>query len=311
MVRNWIARLRPGHGDGGIFDGLPDGIRPTMIYAFDGFLNAGSAPRLALEHLESRDEGEVVHTFDLDDYYDYRARRPPVVFDRDRYSDYEQPSLELRLHRDDHGAPYLVLTGPEPDFRWEQFTEEVHELVEEHGVELVVGLGAVPMGVPHTRPSVVTNHAVRRDLLDRKNLFRAQVVLPASIQSVLEIRLGEWGHDALGYVAHVPQYVAQVEYPSASVALLEAVAHRTGLQFDLEELRLQQAETVADIHKQVEEQDGGEVLAGLERQYDQMNRSATEPLVADESELPTPEEIGEQFEQFLAQLDERESGTSD
>ncbi|WP_370614212.1 PAC2 family protein [Mumia sp. Pv 4-285] len=311
-MRRFFARLRPERSESGVFDELPEGVRPSLLFAFDGFLNAGSAPRLAVEHLQSRDEGEVVHEFDLDDYYDYRGRRPPMVFDRDRYAEYDRPSLELRVHHDDHGAPYLVLSGPEPDFRWEQFAEEVHEIVEEYGVELVIGLGAVPMGVPHTRPSVITNHASRRELLDRKNLFRAQVVIPASIHSVLEIRLGEWGHDSVGYVAHVPQYVAQVEYPSASVALLEAVAGRTGLHFDLEELRLQQAETVADIHKQVEEQDGGDVLANLERQYDQMTRSAVEPpLVADESDLPTGDEIGSQFEEFLAQLDRREPGTGE
>ncbi|MDD9350532.1 PAC2 family protein [Mumia sp.] len=310
-MRRLFSRLRRTRPGSEALEGLPEGVRPAMLYAFDGFLNAGSAPRIAVEHLESRDEGEVLHEFDLDDYFDYRARRPPMVFDRDRYTDYDRPSLELRLHHDDHGAPFLVLTGPEPDFRWEQFAEEVHELIEEYGVELVVGLGAIPMGVPHTRPSVITNHASRRELLDRPNLFRAQVVVPASIQSVLELRLGEWGHDAIGYVAHVPQYVAQVEYPSASVALLEAVISGTGLTFDLEELRLQQAEAVADIHKQVEEQDGGDVLAGLERQYDQMNRSAVEPLVADESELPTGDEIGEQFEEFLAQLDRPESSSGE
>lgn len=310
-MRRLFGRLRRTRPSLDVFEGLPAGVRPTMLYAFDGFLNAGSAPRIAIEHLESRDEGEVLHEFDLDDYFDYRARRPPMVFDRDRYADYERPSLELRLHHDDHGAPFLVLTGPEPDFRWEQFTEEVHELVEEYAVELVIGLGAVPMGVPHTRPSVITNHATRRELLDRTNVFRAQVVIPASIQSVLELRLGEWGHDAIGYVAHVPQYVAQVEYPSASVALLEAVAGRTGLQFDLEELRLQQAEAVADIHKQVEEQDGGDVLAGLERQYDQMTRSSVEPIVTTEADLPTGDELGEQFEAFLAQLDRREPNTGE
>ncbi|KHL17282.1 UNVERIFIED_CONTAM: hypothetical protein LK11_12850 [Mumia flava] len=286
--------------------GVPDSVTPTLVYAFDGFLNAGSSPRIAVEHLQAAEEGEIVHEFDLDDYYDYRARRPAVLFDRDHYRDYDQPRLDVRLLRDDHGAPFLLMSGPEPDFRWEQFAAEVHDVIEAYGVELTVGLGAVPMGVPHTRPSVITHHASRRDLLDRSNLFRAQVAVPASIQSVLELRLGEWGHDAVGYVAHVPQYVAQVEYPSASVALLEALSERTGLTFDLEELRVQQAETVADIHKQVEEQDGGDVLAGLERQYDQMTRDAKQPLPLDESELPSSDEIGDQVEEFLAQLDRRD-----
>ena len=50
--------------------------------------------------------------------------------------------------------------------------------------------------------------------------------MPASAQSLLELRLGEWGHDAMGFVAHIPHYVAQFPYPQAALALLEGVRGR-------------------------------------------------------------------------------------
>ncbi|MGH3425221.1 MAG: proteasome assembly chaperone family protein [Nocardioidaceae bacterium] len=286
---------------------LPAGSRPTLVYALDGFLGAGSAPRLAAAHLAEQ-PGEVLASFDIDDYYDYRARRPPMVFDRDHYTDYEGPTLQVRLQKDEAGTPYLLLAGPEPDFRWEQFITQVHDLIEEYDVELSVGMGAVPMGVPHTRPLMITAHGNRSELVDRRNLWSGQLMVPASAQALLEYRLGEWGHDAVGYVVHVPQYLAQVDYPTASVALLDAVVQRTGLQLDIEPLRARQAEAIADIEQQIIDQDGGEVLAGLEEQYDAFTRGATESLLADDEALPSGDELGRQFEQFLARIERRDQG---
>ena len=47
------------------------------------------------------------------------------------------------------------------------------------------------------------------------------------------MRLGEWGHDAMGFVAHIPHYVAQFDYPQAAVALLEEVELGGRLTVDL------------------------------------------------------------------------------
>lgn len=279
--------------------------RPVLLHALDGFLGAGSGPRLAAEHIG--DEGApVLDSFDVDEYYDYRARRPPMVFDEDHYADYEAPTLDVRLNRDDNGTPYLMLAGPEPDYRWELFATEVAEVIERYNVSLTVGIGAVPMGVPHTRPLVVTAHGTRKKLLDQRNLWNGQVIVPASAQSMVEYRLGEWGYDAIGYVVHVPHYLAQVDYPAASIALLEAVTRRTGLVFDLDRLRTRQVEAITDIEDQIREQNGGEVLASLEQQYDAFSRGANQSLLAADEPLPSGEELGRQFEQFLAQVDRRD-----
>ena len=43
-----------------------------------------------------------------------------------------------------------------------------------------------------------------------------------STRGLLEMRLGEWGHPAMGFVAHIPHYVANLDYPAASAAMLRA-----------------------------------------------------------------------------------------
>ncbi len=307
----------PGPGPGGsrfvhIVDDVPElgrGETPVLVHALDGFLDAGSAGATAVRHLTSGDSGRVVASFDIDAFYDYRARRPPLTFAEDHYEGYEAPRLVVRLLRDLLGTPYLLLHGPEPDTHWEAFAAAVRAVVEHFGVRLTVALGAVPMAVPHTRPVMLTNHASSPDLLIQENVWKGQIRVPASAQAVLELRLGEWGHPALGFVAHIPHYVAQVDYPAAAARLLESVELVTGLEWDLDPLETAGAARLAEITAQVEESaEVRDVVSGLEQQYDSFHRpddDTTLPL-AEERDLPTGEELGAEFERFLAGLDRPE-----
>ena len=285
-------------------DGLAGG--PVLLHCLDGFLDAGSAGSLAVRHLLDADQGRVVASFDIDAFYDYRARRPPMTFSENRYTDYEAPRLVVRLVHDRAGTPYLLLHGPEPDTRWEGFAAAVREVVEHFSVRLAVSLGSVPMAVPHTRPVMLTNHGTRPELLVQENLWKTRIRIPASAQALLELRLGEWGHDAMGFVAHIPHYVAQLDYPLASVRLLEAVSAVTGLDWDVEPLRAAGEARMVEIAVQLEDSaEVRDVVAGLEQQYDSFHRpddGETLPL-AEEGELPTGDELGAEFERFLAGLD--------
>lgn len=278
---------------------VSEGQGPVLIHALDGFLTAGAAPRLAATQLRTG-HGEIIRQFDLDELYDYRARRPFITFKSDHYQDYEDPSLDILLEHDAAGTPYLLLAGPEPDFHWESFIDGLEEVVNEFNVPLTLGLGAVPMGVPHTRPAMITAHGSRPELVDRKNLWSAEVRVPSSVQALLEYRFAQRGLDAAGYVVHVPHYLAQVDYPIAAVALLDAVVDRLGLELDYDLLRASQGEAVAEIEQQISDQDGEDVLSGLEEQYDAFTRGAAQSLLADDEDIPSGEELADQFEKFLA-----------
>jgi len=280
---------------------------PVLIHCLDGFLDAGNAAGLATEALLAQSSGRIVASFDIDAFYDYRARRPPMTFSENRYEDYERPRLVVRLNHDRLGTPYLLLHGPEPDTHWEAFALAVRSVVERLRVRLTVSMGAVPMAVPHTRPVMLTNHATRPDLLLTENIWRGRIRVPASAQALLELRLGGWGHAAMGFVAHIPHYVAQFDYPSASARMLESVEVVTGLEWDLSDLEAAGEAKMVEIATQLEDsEEVRDVVAGLEQQYDAFHRSAEAagslPL-AEEQDLPTGEELGAQFERFLAGLD--------
>ena len=253
--------------------------------------------------------GPVVATFAVDELHDYRARRPPMSFTVDHYGGYEAPRLLVRLLRDSGGTPYLLLHGVEPDVRWEAFCQAVREVVERFGVTRVVGMGSVPMAAPHTRPIAVTRHANRPELITGTSPWRGELRIPSSAQALLELRLGEWGHDALGFVAHIPHYLAQLDYPQAATVLLEQVELAGRLTIDLEALRSQAESRRGEIERYLaDNEEVTSVVEALERQYDAFERSeeAGSNLLASDQPLPTGEELGKEFERFLADLENPE-----
>ena len=132
-----------------IVDDVPelagDADAPAMIVALEGFLDAGNAASIAVESMLDDDRGRVVASFEVDEFYDYRARRPPITFSENHYTDYEAPRLVVRLLKDAAESPYLLLSGPEPDIRWEAFCGAVRAVVNTLGVREVWSLSAVPI----------------------------------------------------------------------------------------------------------------------------------------------------------------------
>ena len=162
------------------------------------------------------------------------------------------------------------------------------------------------MAVPHTRPVQLTNHATAERLLVQENVWSGEIRVPASAVSLVELRLGEWGHDAMGFVAHIPHYVAQFDYPQASATLLEGLEDVTGLEWDQSALKEAGEARQVEIATQIADSDDvREVVTGLEQQYDAYHSKAAN-LLAEDEPLPSGEEIGAQFEQFLARLEEPE-----
>lgn len=282
----------------------PGLAEPVLVVALTGFVDAGAATKIATDHLLDILEHHVVGRFDVDQLHDYRARRPVMTFAENRWADVLPPRLELHRVVDAAGTPFLLLVGPEPDVQWERFMAAVVQIVERFGVRLTVELAAIPMTVPHTRPTGLTAHATRAELVTAQQPWVGTFKVPASAVDLLELRLGEVGHDAMGFAAHVPHYVAQADYPDAAAVLLEHVDAVTGLVLPSGELREAGVRTREQIDSQVAESgDVAAVVAALERQYDAYAgaQSRTNLLAGSGEPLPSADEIAAAFERFLAQ----------
>ncbi|MEV0821040.1 proteasome assembly chaperone family protein [Nonomuraea rubra] len=288
-------------------DDAPELADPVLLYHFDGFVDAGSAGRLALGHLLAELEHRVVATFDVDRLLDYRSRRPIMTFDTDRWVECESPELAVHVAKDATGTEFLVMSGPEPDREWELFAKAVAALTERLKVSKLVTLHGIPMAVPHTRPLGITMHASRPELINnaQSSVF-GRVQVPGSVAALLELRLGAQGHDALGYAVHVPHYLSQAEYPTAAVSGLEAVTRGTGLVFPMDALREAARRTTTEIEEQIRaSSELSTAISGLEQQYDAFAAGAErENLMAESTPMPTGDELAAQFERFLAERDD-------
>ena len=278
----------------------------VMLYHFDGYIDAGETGDQIVDKLRDSLPGQVVATFDHDRLIDYRARRPLLTFERDSWTDYEVPELTVRLVQDATGAPFLLLSGPEPDVEWERFARAVEQIVERLGVRLAVNFQGVPMGVPHTRPVGLTPHGNRTDLVPghRSPFDEAQV--PGSAAALIEYRLIEAGHDVLGLAAHVPHYIARSAYPDAALTVLDAVTSATGLVLPsaAHALRTEAHRTQTEIDRQIQEGDEELVsmVQGLEHQYDAAAGAESRGnMLAEPVDIPSADEIGREFERFLAE----------
>jgi proteasome assembly chaperone (PAC2) family protein len=285
-------------------DDLPELGRPVLVQALTGFIDAGNATQLAREHLLNSGEARLIARFDVDQLLDYRSRRPTMTFVEDHWEEYDEPELGLYLLHDDAGTPFLLLAGPEPDLQWNRFVAAAIALIERFDVRVTVGLNAIPMAVPHTRPIGVTAHATRPELIAGHEPWLNRVEVPGSAGSLLEYRLGAHDLDAIGFAVHVPHYLAQTAYPSAAEALLAAVSRATGLLLPADALRSAAKVVDADVDEQIAQaEEAGALVRALEQQYDAYVRGtrSSSQLPTEAQPLPTADELGAELERFLAE----------
>lgn len=292
-------------------DPAPTDGRRALVHSFSGFMDAGSAAQLAIGHLLDVSQTRLIADFDPDDILDYRARRPRMTFDTDRFTGAEIPTITVHEVTDQRGSRFLVLNGPEPDYRWNAFVDATVDLIETLGVDLTVGLVGIPWPSPHTRPVGVTLHGTSPDLLLGHRSTLGELEIPGHVAAMLELRLGERGHDAMGLAVQVPHYLVQFEYPRAAIALLRALAGATGLVLSTDELEAAAERADSEIHRQTQDSDEfAPLLAALESQYDAGvagDADATEE--GGGAPLPDADQIGAQVERFLAEMNSHRPDT--
>ena len=291
---------------------LPALDRPALVLALDGFIDAGSAVGLARAHLLSTLQSQVIATFDIDQVFDYRGRRPEMLFVTDHWETFNAPELKIHLLRDSVGTDFLLLAGAEPDMQWERFAAAVEMIVRRLGVRLVIALDAIPMGVPHSRPSTVIARGSSPEFVGEYSNWLGTVQVPGSAGHLIEFRLSAAGVvDSTGFAVNVPHYLAHLDYPAAALTLVECVAKAGGLVLPTEALQEAATASRLDLDARVAASEQiTAVVRALELQYDEIVAGRSRGLVAEGARLPTADEIGAEFEQYLLQQ-EQDRGDDD
>ena len=257
-----------------------DLVAPTLIAAFDGWVDAGSAATTALSQLV--DDAPILATFDADRIFDYRARRPPLEIVDGRLDELTWPTLEVRRTRAGD-RDLLVLVGPEPDYRWRELVSDVLDLAARLGVGQWISLGAIPAAVPHTRPVPILGTESTPGLLRAEVQAGPAGILrvPSALVSALEFEVARAGVPALGYFAQVPHYISG-PYAPASLALLETLGRHLGVDLPSGDLadEANQLRTRLDTATSLEETTRTYVER-LEAMVDEQRLPAGDDLIAD------------------------------
>jgi proteasome assembly chaperone (PAC2) family protein len=269
---------------------------PVLVLGMEGWIDAGLGGGGAMGHLLDAIPTEVLATFDGDQLLDLRSRRPAVRITDGVLGGLTWPEIELRVGQDPAGRDVLILIGPEPDMQWRAFVSAVVSLATDLGTRLVVGVGAFPAPVPHTRPLRLAAVATDSELAEKVGFMPGSLEVPAGIHAALQEGFGAAGIPAVGIWARVPHYVATMPYPAASAALVECLATVAGLDLDATDLH----DAAALARSRIDD-----IIAASEEHAEmvhQLEASAeAEANVApiDLSELPTGDELADELERFL------------
>jgi proteasome assembly chaperone (PAC2) family protein len=280
------------------WDRRPDGLRaPALVCAFKGWNDAGESASSALTFLGAGLGAERFAVIDPEEFVDFQATRPTVRLVEGQQRAIDWPDIEVYEARVPRAPRDLViLSGPEPAYRWRTFCDTVIELAEALGVQMVVTLGALLADVPHSRPISITGMASDEQLIERLGLQAPTYEGPTGIVGVLHAACADAGLPSASLWAAVPHYVAVSPNPKGALAILRRLETLVGVTVDASDLE----EAASDYDRQVSravdlDPDVQAFVERLERAADE-EEGDTDP-----EQLPSGDLLAREFQRFLRQ----------
>jgi predicted ATP-grasp superfamily ATP-dependent carboligase len=217
-------------------------INPYLILAFSGWSNAGEVPSSVLWYLLSRLKSTLFAQLPPDDYYVYlsaksEATRPVVNIEDGLILSYNPVTLNFWGHQSTTGGHDLIMvSGPEPEQRWNQMSELLMELVKEYNVVKIILLGGSFDSIPHTAPPRITgvaNCLEEKAGLKAHNIEMVNYKGPSSFYTLLMVNAQKQNIPAAGLWAHTPHYIQVTNFIGCYHLMLK-LNDWLGLGLDLE-----------------------------------------------------------------------------
>src|ERR687889_2787992 len=278
--------------------------RPVLIAGFTGWNDAAEAASLALSTIGEASGAERFGSFDGEEFYDYQTVRPQIKLIEGVTRMIEWPENDLSATTASvaslGGRGAVLLSGPEPNFRWRAFSQAVVDLARELDVRLVITLGALLADVPHSRPVSVAANAQDYSLVENLGLTASRYEGPTGITGVLHRYCASKDLPSVSFWASVPHYLSSVPSAPAALALLQSLSNLLGTSFDTDHLE----RTSEDYQRQVsvavaQDSDLASYVRTLEERYDAQSESG-------ERNLPSGDELAKELARFLRERGEDE-----
>jgi PAC2 family len=270
---------------------------PVLIAAFTGWNDAAEAASVALGTLRQSWEARRFGALEAEEFFDYQATRPQIKLVEGVTRQVEWPenllSATATSLESAGGRGAILLSGPEPNFRWRAFCAAVVELSRELGVEVVVTMGALLADVPHSRPVAVAANSQDPALVENLGLSSSRYEGPTGITGVLHRACAENGLPAVSLWASVPHYLPAVPSPPAALALLNSLSSLLGVGVATSALERGAAAYQEQVSAAVSQDSE---LTSYVRMLEERFDSQTDP---EPRNLPSGDELARELESFL------------
>jgi proteasome assembly chaperone (PAC2) family protein len=299
---------------------------PHALVAFGGWVDAGSGGTGGVRHLISNLHTRKLAEIDPEEFYSFTDTRPLVSIVGAGERAVHWPRGEFHGAVLEHTNDLVLFVAPEPNLKWRTFASVMLDGMQRFGVRSMVCIGSIFGAVPHrgeVRMTGWANNDELRQALARHNVMFTNYEGPTGFVTVLLAEAEARGLPAVAVYGFAPNYIQGVPNPRVSHALLQTFSAITGVPLQLDDLDragralLRQVDRLLHDQPQLREQ--------VERMLSLMNvgESGTQPEEEPELpagheaepnpniELPSPQAVVNELEEFLKQLRRQDPESSD
>lgn len=276
-------------------EGLAPLHSPVLLVALSGLFDICCVATTALDEFAPADQAVTIGEIDPDPFYDFTQERPMVEVDERGVRSLVWPDNEFDVVRNPGHRDLVVLVGTEPHLAWRTYAACVRRVAESLGCQLVVTVGATADSSPHTRRPNVRSSTSDPAIARALGIVEPAYEGPTGVLGVLHTEFAAAGIPAVSLRVGVPHYLMSAEHPAAVHALQTHLAHVLAVPVppapDGEPSREEQVARWRTLHNEAVEADPQlqRYVRMLEAEHD---RRA-------EAEIPTADDLADQFERFL------------
>jgi proteasome assembly chaperone (PAC2) family protein len=232
----------------------PELINPVLLYAFEGWNDAGESASTAIDQLIDSWQADLIRTIDPELFYDFQVNRPHISTREDGVREIEWPDTRVYVARIPlANRDVVLLRGIEPNVRWNTFCQEVISIMQLLKIELAIGIGSLLSDTPHTRPIPITTTTNHPEFPETLNFLPSTYEGPTGILGVIGEALSQNGIANGSMWAQVPHYAAGAACPKATLALLSRIEEVLDIAVDLDDLTEAAAEWESDVNSMMED----------------------------------------------------------
>jgi proteasome assembly chaperone (PAC2) family protein len=294
---------------------------PHALVAFGGWVDAGSGGTGGVRHLIANLPTRKLADIDPEEFYSFTDTRPLVSIVGAGERAVQWPRGEFHAATLEHTSDLLLFVAPEPNLRWRTYASLVLDVLKRYEVQNIICIGSIFGAVPHraeVRMTGFANEPNLRDALQRHDVMFTNYEGPTGFVTVLLAEAHARGVPAAAVYGFAPNYIQGVPNPRVSHALLKMFAELTGAPLQLAELDRAGRALTRQVDRLLVDQP--QLREQVERMLNLMNISELpeledepEPTAPDEPpvELPSPQAVVSELEEFLKQLRRQDPGTAD